>query len=110
MGYDEELADRVREVLDARDGLSEKPMFGGMAFFLGGNMAVCVSNKGGLLVRVAPEQTEEMTGREGASPMLMSGREAKGWVRVTDEAVRPDGDLRRWVGIGVARAESLPPK
>jgi hypothetical protein len=104
MAYDEDLANRVRELL-AAETYTEKRMFGGLAFLIGGHMAVAVSGQGGLMVRCAPEQTDELTAREHAAPFVMRGRELSGWLRVEDA-----GDLRPWVEIGVAYARSLPAK
>jgi hypothetical protein len=104
MAYDEDLANRVRELL-AAESYTEKRMFGGLAFLIGGHMAVAVSGQGGLMVRCAPEQTDELMAREHAGPVVMRGRELSGWLRVEDA-----GDLRPWVEIGVAYARSLPAK
>jgi hypothetical protein len=104
MAYDEDLANRVRELL-AAETYTEKRMFGGLAFLIGGHMAVAVSGQGGLMVRCAPEQTDELMAREHAGPFVMRGRELSGWLRVEDA-----GDLRPWVEIGVAYARSLPAK
>jgi hypothetical protein len=104
MAYDEDLANRVRELL-AAETYTEKRMFGGLAFLIGGHMAVAVSGQGGLMVRCAPEQTDELMAREHAGPFVMRGRELSGWLRVEDA-----GDLRPWVEIGVAYAGSLPAK
>jgi hypothetical protein len=104
MAYDEDLANRVRELL-AAETYTEKRMFGGLAFLIGGHMAVTVSGQGGLMVRCAPEQTDELVAREHAGPFVMRGRELSGWLRVEDA-----GDLRPWVEIGVAYARSLPAK
>lgn len=110
MAFDSELADRIRELLDARDGLTEKRMFGGIAFLLNGNMAVAVSSKGGIMVRVDPERTEKLLSMRGAGPMIMNGRELAGWVRVDDDALNAKRDLARWVERGIERASALPPK
>jgi TfoX/Sxy family transcriptional regulator of competence genes len=107
MAYDEELAERVRELIAAEAGLTEKKMFGGLAFLLGGNMAVAASGQGGLLVRVDPAAPYD---EPGVEPMVMRGREMTGWLRVADEAVRTKKQLTTWVRRGVAYARSLPPK
>jgi hypothetical protein len=104
MAYDEDLANRIRELL-AAETYTEKRMFGGLAFLVGGHMAVAASGQGGLMVRCAPEQTDELMAREHAGPFVMRGRELSGWLRVEDA-----GDLRPWVEIGVAYARSLPVK
>jgi TfoX/Sxy family transcriptional regulator of competence genes len=110
MAYDEDLANRIRELLADEDGVSEMTMFGGLAFLLGGNMAVAASGHGGLLVRVDPVQGEELISSAGASPMVMRGRAMTGWLRVDAQAVRGKRQLRAWVRRGVAFARSLPVK
>ena len=106
MAYDEELAARIREQLVGEAGLTEKKMFGGLAFLIGGNMAVAASGQGGLLVRVDPGESDELVASTDARPMEMRGREMAGWLRV-DPA---DDELATWVERGVAFARSLPPK
>jgi TfoX/Sxy family transcriptional regulator of competence genes len=110
MAYDEELADRIRLLLGNRPGVSEKKMFGGLAFLVGGNMAIAASGWGGILVRVDPEESAELLATTAAYPMEMRGREMTGWLRVAAEAVDDDDDLAAWVERGVAYADSLPPK
>jgi TfoX/Sxy family transcriptional regulator of competence genes len=110
MAYDEDLAKRIRELLADEDGVSEMTMFGGLAFLLGGNMAVAASGQGGLLVRVDPAQGEELVSSAGASPMVMRGREMTGWLRVDAQAVSGNRQLQAWVRRGVAFARSLPVK
>jgi TfoX/Sxy family transcriptional regulator of competence genes len=107
MAYDEELAAQIREVVAGEPALSEKKMFGGLAFLVGGNMAVAASGQGGLLVRVDPAESDALVASSEAEPMVMRGREMAGWLRV-DPA---DGDeLRTWVERGVTYARSLPAK
>jgi hypothetical protein len=110
MAYDEDLANRVREQLAAESGVTEKAMFGGLAFLLGGNMAVGVSGAGGLMVRVGADGTEEALAQPHARPFEMSGRPVKGWVRVATEGVEGDDELAAWVRRGTAFARSLPAK
>jgi TfoX/Sxy family transcriptional regulator of competence genes len=110
MAYDEELADRIRLLLGNRPGVSEKKMFGGLAFLVGGNMAIAASGWGGILVRVDPVEAAELLATTAAYPMEMRGREMTGWLRVAAEAVDDDDDLAAWVERGVAYADSLPPK
>ncbi|WP_027861944.1 TfoX/Sxy family protein [Marmoricola sp. URHB0036] len=114
MAYDEDLADRIRVAIGNAvdvDGLvTEKRMFGGLAFLLGGNMAVAASGQGGLMLRVDPDETETLLAQPHAAPMEMRGREMAGWLRVGAAGVDSDEDLRRWVEIGLTRAGSLPPK
>ena len=109
MAYDEELAERIRGHLGDVE-VTEKRMFGGLAFLVGGNMAVAASGQGGLMVRVDPAQSEELTSADGVSRMVMRGKEMDGWLRVTPDAVASDDDLARWVQVGTAYAGSLPPK
>jgi TfoX/Sxy family transcriptional regulator of competence genes len=106
MAYDEELAERIRELVTGEPRLTEKKMFGGLAFLVAGNMAVAASGQGGLLVRVDPEESDELVASTDARPMEMRGREMAGWLRV-DPA---DDELPAWVDRGVAFARSLPPK
>jgi TfoX/Sxy family transcriptional regulator of competence genes len=110
MAYDEELANRVREVVQDEPGLTEKQMFGGLAFLVNGNMAVSASSKGGLLLRVDPVTTESLVSEPEVGRFEMRGRQMDGWLRVDATVVESDRELRRWVGIGVAYARSLTPK
>jgi TfoX/Sxy family transcriptional regulator of competence genes len=109
MAYDEALAARIREHT-AGEPVVEKKMFGGLAFLLGGHMAVAASREGGLMLRVEPDQTAALLAEPGASPFEMRGRELDGWLRVSAEAVADDVDLERWVERGLAYVRSLPPK
>ena len=110
MAYDEDLAARIRELLGAASGVAEKSMFGGLAFMVDGNMSVAASGQGGILVRVPPDDTESLLEAEHVEPMVMRGRELRGWLRVDDEGVRTRPELEAWVERGVAFARSLPPK
>ena len=110
MAYDEDLADRIRELVGDQQKLSEQKMFGGLAFLIGGNMAVAASGQGGLLVRVDPAQGEKLVASGPAEPMEMRGREMTGWLRIPTDAVRTKRQLARWVEVGTAYAASLPPK
>ena len=110
MAYDDELANRIREVVHGERGLTEKRMFGGLAFLISGNMAVSASSRGGLLLRVDPAQTESLVSELHVGQFEMRGREMAGWLRVDREALETDDALRRWVSRGVACARSLPPK
>jgi TfoX/Sxy family transcriptional regulator of competence genes len=110
MAYDEDLADRIRELLGPQKGVDEKRMFGGLAFLINGNMSVAASGRGGLMVRVPPDETEKLLAREHVEPMVMAGRETRGWLRVTAEGVRTKRQLLSWVTRGVEYAKSLPPK
>ena len=110
MAYDEELAERIRNLLVDEAGVVEQRMFGGLAFLVGGHMAVGVSGQGGLMVRVEPEETDALVAEPGARPFEMRGREMRGWLRVDADAVDADPELEPWVRRGVAYARSLPPK
>jgi TfoX/Sxy family transcriptional regulator of competence genes len=110
MAYDEDLADRVREAVQDEPAVTEKKMFGGLAFLINGNMAVSASSKGGLLLRVHPAETDSFVSEPGVRRFEMRGREMDGWLRVDATVVKSDRELRRWVDIGVAYASSLPPK
>ena len=109
MAYDEELAERIRDLIDP--GLAvEKKMFGGLAFLVGGHLGVAASGQGGLMVRVDPDQFEALLAEPGAEPFEMRGREMMGWLRVGAEALDSEAALDAWVRHGVAYAQSLPPK
>lgn len=110
MAYDEDLAYRLRDLVAPESGLSEKKMFGGLAFMINGNMAVAASREGGLLLRVDPEQTDELVADKHARPFEMRGRPMDGWLRVDPSGVVSEEDLERWVAIGVSYAKSLPAK
>jgi TfoX/Sxy family transcriptional regulator of competence genes len=107
MAYDEELAARIRDLVSDEGSLTEKKMFGGLAFLVGGNMAVAASGQGGLLVRVDPAESDALVSSTSASPMVMRGREMAGWFRVDPVG---DEELAAWVERGVSFARSLPPK
>jgi TfoX-like protein len=110
MAYDLELANRIRELLAPRRGVDEKAMFGGLAFLIGGHLAVAASGKGGLMVRVPPGDTATLLERPHVSPMVMAGRETRGWLRVGAEGVKTKRQLEGWINRGVEYAGSLPPK
>ncbi|HTH83952.1 TfoX/Sxy family protein [Mycobacterium sp.] len=110
MAYDEDLADRIRELIAAQPGVEEKRMFGGLAFLINGNMSVAVSARGGLMVRVPPDETEKLLAREHVEPMVMAGRESRGWLRVALDGVKTKRQLQSWVTRGVDYAKSLPSK
>ena len=110
VAYDLELAERVRAVVAGEAGLTEKRMFGGLAFLVDGNMAVSASSRGGLLLRVDPAETDELVRPPQVGRFVMRGREMDGWLRVDAEAVGTDDELRRWIGRGVTYARSLGPR
>ena len=110
VAYDEELADRMRDLVAGESGLIEKKMFGGLAFLIGGNMAVAASGQGGLLVRVDPAQSDKLVATTNARLMEMRGRSMQGWLRVDPEDLRTKRQLAKWVGLGTTYARSLPAK
>ena len=110
MVYDEELANRVREHIEHEQGLTEKRMFGGLAFMIDGHMAVSASSKGGLLLRVDPVATDSLVREPHVGRFVMRGREMDGWLRVDPEAFNTDEELAEWIRIGVSYARSLPAK
>jgi hypothetical protein len=110
MAYDEELAGRIRALLANRTGLTEQKMFGGLAFLIGGNMAIAASGEGGILVHIDPGESEELVASTPAYPMEMRGRQMAGWLRVATADVADDTALAEWVERGAAYAGSLPPK
>jgi TfoX/Sxy family transcriptional regulator of competence genes len=110
MAYDEVLAGRIRDLLAAEPGLTEQKMFGGLAFLIGGNMAVAASGQGGLLVRVDPAESDELVESTPAHLMEMRGREMRGWLRVDADHVQKKKELAAWVERGVSFARSLPAK
>jgi TfoX/Sxy family transcriptional regulator of competence genes len=107
MAYDEHLADRIRELLVGESGVTEKKMFGGLAFLIRGNMAVAASGQGGVLVRVDPAASDRLVATTNAHRMEMRGRAMQGWLRVESDAVRTKRQLARWVRLGTTYARSL---
>jgi TfoX/Sxy family transcriptional regulator of competence genes len=110
MAYDEDLANRIREQLATEKGITEKRMFGGLAFLLNGNMTVSASGQGGLLLRVDPDSTDQVVERAHAEVAIMRGRPMTGWIRVAPEGVRTKRQLESWVRRSVQYARTLPPK
>ncbi|HEV3229171.1 MAG TPA: TfoX/Sxy family protein [Solirubrobacteraceae bacterium] len=110
MAYDEDLANRIRELVLTDDDVAEKRMFGGLAFLINGNMSVSASSQGGLLLRVDPDETDALLRKPHAHPFEMRGRAMQGWLRVDADGVRTKRELERWVARGVAYARSLPSK
>ena len=104
MAYDEDLANRIRELLGSEQGVDEKRMFGGLAFLINGNMSVAASGRGGLMVRVPPDDTDKLLAREHVEPMVMAGRETRGWLRLTPTACQPSASCR----AGSAAASTTP--
>jgi TfoX/Sxy family transcriptional regulator of competence genes len=110
VAYDEELADRIREVITATHSVTEQKMFGGMAFLIGGNMAIAASGEDGVLIRVDPAEFEHLVATTKAEEMVMRGRPMRGWLRVAASDIRTKQQLQRWVKLGASYGASLPPK
>jgi TfoX/Sxy family transcriptional regulator of competence genes len=108
--YDEQIAERIRGLTAHEPALTEKKMFGGLAFLVGGNMAVAASGQGGILVRVDPDQSESLVADTDAQLAVMRGREMRGWLRIDSEQLRAEHQLEKWVELGVTYARSLPVK
>ena len=110
MAYDEDLAERIRSLLEGEPGLSEKKMFGGLAFLINGNMAVAASGQGGIMLRVDPAETEALLDEPLVRRVVMRGREMDGWLRIDPAAVVTDETFATWVRRGVAYARALTAK
>lgn len=110
MAYDHDLADRVRELVGGKSGLSEQPMFGGLAFLIDGNIAVAASGQGGVLVRVHPADSDDLVDSTPAKEATMGNRTMRGWLQVAPEHLRTKRQLAAWVQRGVDYASSLPAK
>ena len=110
MPYDEDLAQRIRELVSREADVTEQRMFGGLAFLVGGNMSVAASGQGGLMVRIYPADTDALLAKPHTRPFEMRGRELSGWLRVDPEGLRTKRQLAAWVTRGVAYARSLPAK
>jgi hypothetical protein len=110
MAYDQQLADRIGRLIGSDPDLTQRPMFGGLAFLIGGHLAIAASGEGGVLVRVDPRESDELTATTSASPAQMRGRELPGWLRVSPADLRTDAQLTAWVARGTGYARSLPAK
>ncbi len=110
MAYDQELAERIRQLIGNDPELTEKKMFGGLAFLIRGNMAIAASNEGGAMVRVDPAQSDALVATTKARLVQMRGRDMPGWLRVRSDDVRTDDQLAPWVEMGIGYARSLPPQ
>lgn len=110
MTYDEDLAARVRDAVAEHGVAEEKAMFGGLAFLLAGNLAVCASHDGGLLVRTDGSDADDLLAREHVEPMVMGGRSSRTWLRIGAQALRTDEQLGYWVERGATTAMALPAK
>ena len=110
MAYDEDLAERIRALMGLQKGVTEKKMFGGLAFLVGGNMAIAASGQGGILVHVDPTASKKLIAATPAEPMVMRGRSMQGWLRVAAEDLKTKRQLEKWVTLGTTYARSLAPK
>ena len=110
MAYDEDLAARIRDLVADEADLSEQRMFGGLAFLVGGNMAIAASGQGGMMVRVDPAESDTIVAKTNARPMEMRGKPMRGWLRIEPESLDTRRQLSRWVTLGTTYARSLPPK
>jgi TfoX/Sxy family transcriptional regulator of competence genes len=108
--YDEDLAGRIRALIATERGVTEKKMFGGLAFLVGGNMAIAASGQGGILVRVDPDQSDRLVATTKADVAVMRGRPMTGWLRVASADVRTKPQLAKWAKLGTEYARSLPAK
>lgn len=110
VAYDERLAERIRELIAHEPAVTEQKMFGGLAFLIGGHMAVAASGQGGVMVRVDPAMSDQLVATTDAYLVEMRGRAMSGWLRIDPEQVRTKRRLRGWVALGVEYTRSLPPK
>jgi hypothetical protein len=110
MAYDEDLANRLRELLADEAAITERKMFGGLAFLLRGNMSVSASRNGGLLARIDPDDTDAALTRPHVTLMEMGGRTMDGWITVAPEGLKTKRELAAWVKRSVAFVKTLPPK
>ena len=110
MAYDEELADRIRDLVGDEPGLTEQKMFGGLAFLIGGNMAIAASGQGGILVHAHPNESDSLVASTDAYLMEMRGKQMRGWLRIDPEHVATKLQLATWVELGTGYARSLPAK
>jgi TfoX/Sxy family transcriptional regulator of competence genes len=110
VAYDEKLADRIRDLVGSEAGVTETKMFGGLAFLVGGNMAIAASGQGGALVRVDPDESERLVASTNARLFEMRGRSMNGWLRVDGADLRTKRQLAKWVELGMSYARSLPAK
>jgi TfoX/Sxy family transcriptional regulator of competence genes len=110
VAYDEKLARRIRELLTRERGVTEKTMFGGLAFLVRGNMTIAASGNGGALVRCAPDESDALVATTEAEPMVMRGRAMQGWLLVGSQHLTRKRELAKWVDVATAYARTLPAK
>lgn len=109
MPFDAALADRLRKRLAQRKGVTEKQMFGGIAFLLRGKMC-CGVHGNDLIVRLDPTETERALSKSHTRPFDLTGRPMKGWILVGPKGIATDTALGAWLAIATEYAASLPPK
>ncbi len=110
MAYDAELANRIRFMVGTGPGVTEKKMFGGLAFLIAGHLAISASGQGGALVRVDPSESADLTETTPATVAIMGGRPRPGWLRVSSDDLESDEQLGEWIGRALGYTRSLPPK
>lgn len=110
MSYDRELAEQIRDVLGERDDVSERAMFGGLAFLVGGHMAVCAGSRGQLMVRIDPDEGEHLAATTIAEPTQMRGRPMRGWLDLDTAGFAEPAELATWIERALRQVASLPPK
>jgi hypothetical protein len=108
VAYDEVLAGRIRDLIGPDPELTEKKMFGGLAFLIRGHMAISASGQGGILVHVDPERSGDLVATTVATTAVMQGREMDGWLRVSEEHLTADDDLSGWIETAIGYCRSLP--
>jgi TfoX/Sxy family transcriptional regulator of competence genes len=109
VAYSEELAERIRNVLDGRPGIVERKMFGGVAWMVNGNMACGVIAED-IMVRLDHEEADQAMAEEHVGPMEFTGRPMRGFLLIEAAGIEEERDLVRWIDTGADFAESLPPK
>jgi TfoX/Sxy family transcriptional regulator of competence genes len=110
VAYDPALAERIRATLALEREVTERAMFGGLAFLIRGHMTVVASSKGGLMIRADPEAAAELVATTPAAYAEMRGRQMRGWLRLGDADIRSDTDLANWIDHAVSYSSTLPPK
>jgi hypothetical protein len=110
VAYDEDLVNRIRELIAAEPDVSEQTVFGGLVFLVGGKTSVAAGGHGSLVVRVDPEETDVLLAKPHVRPFEMGGREVEGRLRIDAEGVRTNRQLEHWVRLAVAYARTLPSK
>lgn len=110
MAYDEGVAQRIRDLVVSELDVTEKKMFGGLAFLVNGNMSVAASGGGGLMVRLDPADAEPLLAETGVTELEMRGKPMRGWLRVTEAGYATDEELRGWVERSIEFARTLPHK